>query len=183
MIGSKLTKRYGKALFDIGREDKSYEKYGKDLQAFSDLCTGSPEFLDVLSNKVFSLENRKHILETILARSEFSAVVKNFLRLLLEKNRIRAIPGITDYYARLTDESLNIKRAVVVTAQPLKKGAVQKLEKALTDLTSKKIKMRIEEDRSLIGGVVVKIGDLVLDGSVRAQLEGLKESLKRGEYI
>jgi F-type H+-transporting ATPase subunit delta len=59
---------------------------------------------------------------------------------------------------------------------------LEKLKKALAELTSKQVKTEVNEDEALIGGLVVKIGDLVLDGSVKAQIEGLKESLKRGEY-
>ena len=69
----------------------------------------------------------------------------------------------------------------ITSARPLKEEALEKIERSLEELTSKKIKSDVREDRDLIGGVVVKIGDLVLDGSIRAQLEGLKESFKRGE--
>jgi F-type H+-transporting ATPase subunit delta len=69
----------------------------------------------------------------------------------------------------------------VITPRALKEDARQRLGKALEGLTSKKIRMEIKEDTSLLGGLVVKIGDLVLDGSIKAQLEGLKESLGRGE--
>jgi F-type H+-transporting ATPase subunit delta len=64
----------------------------------------------------------------------------------------------------------------------LKTKALDKLKKALTGLTSKDVRTYVKQDDSLIGGLIVKVGDLVLDGSVKAQLEGLKESLKRGEY-
>jgi F-type H+-transporting ATPase subunit delta len=101
---------------------------------------------------------------------------------LIDNNRIAAIGGITDYYSRLTDELSNITRADIITAKPLKTSALDKLKKALTGLTSKDVRMDVKQDDSLIGGLIVKIGDLVLDGSVKAQLEGLKESFKRGEY-
>ena len=68
----------------------------------------------------------------------------------------------------------------VLTSRPLKEEARDRLGKVLEELTSKSVRMNVREDENLIGGIVVKIGDLVLDGSVRAQLEGLKESLKRG---
>ena len=108
-------------------------------------------------------------------------MVKNFLNLLLDKNRIGIIHQITDHYERLMDDISNIARAEIVTPRPLREDAQKKLEKALGDLTSKTIKTEVKEDHSLIGGIVVKIGDLVLDGSVKTQLEGLNESLKRGE--
>jgi F-type H+-transporting ATPase subunit delta len=75
----------------------------------------------------------------------------------------------------------NITQADIIAARPLKKEALERLKNALKGLTSKDVRAEVKEDKSLIGGLIVKIGDLVLDGSVKAQLEGLRESLKRGE--
>ena len=181
MIGSKISKRYAKALFSMGQEDGNYELYGRDLTEFARFCQDNEDFQKVIANPIFPLEDRKKILHFVLAKSGFSDVVKNFLNLLLDKNRIGAIESVTDYYSKLTDEVSNIARAEIITAIPLKEDALGRIERSLEELTSKKIKSEVTEDQGLIGGVVVKIGDLVLDGSVRAQLEGLKESLKRGE--
>jgi F-type H+-transporting ATPase subunit delta len=70
----------------------------------------------------------------------------------------------------------------VMTAWPMKDQTVSRIKQALESINPGEVKIEVKDDASLIGGIVVKIGDLVLDGSVRAQLEGLKESLKRGEY-
>lgn len=182
MIGSRISRRYAKALLSLGQDDGHYEKYGQNLNEFNGFCSVNDEFFQVVSNQIFPVEDRKKILEIVLEKSLFSNVVKNFLRLLVDKNRITAIGGITDYYSRLTDELSNITRADIITAKPLKAKALDKLKKALTGLTSKDVRTDVKQDDSLIGGLIVKIGDLVLDGSVKAQLEGLKESIKRGEY-
>ncbi len=182
MIGSKISRRYAKALLSLGQDDGHYEEYGQNLNEFASFCSSNNEFFQVVSNQIFPVEDRKKVLEAVLEKSPFSNIVKNFLKLLIDKNRIAAIGGITDYYSRLTDELSNITRADIITAKPLKTKALDKLKKALTGLTSKDVRTDVKQDDSLIGGLIVKIGDLVLDGSVKAQLEGLKESLKRGEY-
>jgi F-type H+-transporting ATPase subunit delta len=182
LISSKVSKRYAKALLSIGQEDGRFQRYGKDLRDFSTFCYNNREFGQVIANQVFAVEDRKEVLRAVLEKSSFSDVVNNFLNLLLDKNRIGAIEEITTFYESLTDEISNISRAEIVTPRPLKKDAIDRLEEALGNLTSKKIEIEVREDESLIGGLVVKIGDLVLDGSVKAQLEGLKDSLKRGEY-
>ncbi len=181
MTGSKISKRYAKALLSLGQEDGNYGEYGDNLREFAGFCRDNPEFSKVIANPVFSVEERKKVLNAALEKSTFKDLVKNFLRLLLDKNRIGGIADVSDDYTRLTDEISNIIRADIVTARPLKSKVVQKLDGVLSKITSKTVKTKVEEDESLIGGLVVKIGDLVLDGSVRAQLEGLKESLKRGE--
>ena len=182
MTGSKISKRYAKALLSLGQEDGNYGEYGDNLKEFAGFCVDNPEFKKVISNPVFSVDDRKKVLNKILEKSTFADLVKNFLRLLLDKNRIGGIADVSDYYTRLTDEISNIIRAEIVTARPLKDDVMKKLDGVLSKITAKTVKAKVEEDESLIGGLVVKIGDLVLDGSVRAQLEGLKESLKRGEY-
>ncbi len=182
MTDSKIFRRYAKALLSLGREDGHYEEYGQNLQEFAYFCSANDEFFGVISNRIYSLENRKKIIEAILIRSSFSDLLKNFLRLLLDKNRIGAIKEITAHYLKLTDEISNITHAEVVTAVPLKEDALERLVKALKGLVSKEVKIDVREDVSIIGGLIVKTGDLVLDGSVKTQLEGLRESLKRGEY-
>ena len=182
MIGSKISRRYAKALLSLGQEDGHYLEYGRGLDEFGGFCSANEEFFRVVSNQIFSVEERKRVLDIVLEKSSFSGLLKNFLRLLLDKNRIGAIQEITDYYSRLTDEVSNITRAEISTAKPLKKSAQDRLQEALKGLTSKEVKIEVRENKSLIGGLVVRIGDLVLDGSVKAQIEGLRESLKRGEY-
>jgi len=181
LTGSKISKRYAKALLSLGQEDGNYGEYGDNLKEFSAFCRDNSEFTKVVSNPVFSVDDRKKVLDAVLEKSTFADLVKNFLRLLLDKQRIGGIQDVSADYTRLTDEISNIIRAEIITARPLKADVMDKLDTVLSKITSKTVKAKVEEDESLIGGLVVKIGDLVLDGSVRAQLEGLKESLKRGE--
>ncbi len=176
MIGAKVSKRYAKALFSLGQEDGNFQQYGRDLTEFTRICQDNPDFLKVIANPIFAVEERKKVLQFVLDKSSFSDRTKNFLNLLLDKDRIGAMEAITDHYLRLVDEVSDIARAEIITARPLKEEALVRIEKSLEGLTSKKIKSEVREDRGLIGGIVVKIGDLVLDGSVKAQLEGLQES-------
>jgi F-type H+-transporting ATPase subunit delta len=182
LIGSRVSKRYAKALLNLGQEEGKLQEYGRDLSGFSRFCQENGDFGQVIANRVFPVEDRKKILNAILERSGYSGAVKNFLNLLLDKDRIGVIERIASDYEKLTDEMMNVARAEVITVRPLKGEAQARLEKALTDLTSKKVEMEVRQDESLIGGIIVKIGDLVLDGSIKAQMDGLKESLKRGDY-
>lgn len=176
MIGSKISKRYARALFSLGHEDGSFEQYGRELLEFTKICQDHSDLRNVIANPVFKLEERKKVLHFVLEKVTFSGVTKNFLNLLLDKNRIGALEAIADYYSQLVDEASNIARAEIISARPLKGETLGRIEKSLEDLTSKKIKSVVKEDHGLIGGIVVKIGDFVLDGSIKAQLEGLKQS-------
>jgi F-type H+-transporting ATPase subunit delta len=176
LIGSKVSKRYAKALFSLGQEDGNFEQYGRELFEFVEFFQDNEDFRKVVSNPIFALEDRKKILKIVLDKSNFSGLMKNFLYLLLDKNRLEAIAAIADHYSRLTDAVSGVARAEIITAMPLKNEVLGGIEESLERLISKKIKAEVREDKDLIGGIVVRIGDLVLDGSVRAQLEGLKES-------
>jgi len=126
-------------LMGLGQEDGHFEEYGKDLKNFAAFCGDNEEFRNVITNQVFTLDDRRAILKMVLDKSQFSGTVQNFLNLLLDKNRIGAIDEIADYYERLTDEISNIARAEIITARPIKGEAQQKLVKVLEDLTSKSI--------------------------------------------
>jgi F-type H+-transporting ATPase subunit delta len=177
----RLSKRYARALFTLGKEEDFLQEYGTELEEFTRYCRENPEFWQAVSNPIFAVEDRKNVLQFVLDRSAFSVVIKNFLRLLLDKDRIGNIEEITFYYNRLTDELSNIAHAEIITARPFKEKTLEKVLKTLEELTSRKIIPDVKIIPDLIGGIIVKIGDLVLDGSVKAQLEGLKESFKRGE--
>ncbi|PIP45462.1 MAG: ATP synthase F1 subunit delta [Deltaproteobacteria bacterium CG_4_8_14_3_um_filter_51_11] len=182
LSGSKVSKRYAKALLSIGQEDNKFKEYGADLQDFASFCAANQELYGTISSKVFAVDDRKKILDYVLGKSSYENVVKNFLRLLLEKDRLGVINEINGHYSQLIDDISGITRAEIIAARPIKSEAMDRLSSALARLTSKNVRAEVREDSSLIGGLVVRIGDLVLDGSVKAQLEGLKESLKRGEY-
>ena len=182
MRNTKIARRYAKALMSLGREDGHYQRYGRELREFSGFFDPGGEFFRSLTFSLYALENRRRLLDAVLEKSGFSDLVKNFLRLLLEKERLVELPGVLDHYERLADEISNVTRASIETARPLDEGAVKRVVSALESITSGDVKAEVVQDESLIGGIRVRIGDLVLDGSVRSQLAGLTESLKRGEY-
>ena len=181
MSNTRLSRRYAKALFDLGRQDGDYLKYGKELNELTDSYKSSPEFRHAVSSPIFTLEVKKKILEAVLKKGGFSSMVRNFLNLLLDKNRIKSLGSINESYSRFTDEASNISRAEIITARPLKKDTLNRLVKTFEVLISKSIRAEVVEDPEIIGGIIVKIGDTFWDGSIRAQIEGLRESLRRGE--
>lgn len=178
MLSSKIAKRYAKALIGLGREDGNLELYDRELAEFLEVWQAYAELRRAVLNPVFPLGDRKKILEKVLAQSRFSKTMEHFLNLLLEKSRLDQLAEIRLHYEQLKDDILNITRAEVLTARPLKKEAQLQLNQVLEAFKSQKVKMEIREDKSLIGGIIVKINDLVLDASIKSQLRGWRESLK-----
>jgi F-type H+-transporting ATPase subunit delta len=175
-----LAKRYAKALLTLGREDGNYEKYGEELDQFVAVWDSEPEFADAVSNPLYAKENRKVICSAVVDKMEFSPVFKSLVDLMIEKNRLGIISEVRSFYQKLLDELANLSRAKVTSATPLSEEAVDSIKASLEKATGSSVIMEMEVDPELIGGVVARVGDLVLDGSVRSQLASIKENLIKG---
>jgi F-type H+-transporting ATPase subunit delta len=175
-----LAKRYAKALLTLGREDGNYENYGEELSRFVDFWEEEPEFADAVSNPLYAKDNRKVICRAVLEKMELSAVFRSLLDLMLEKNRMSIIADVRTYYQKLLDELANTSRAKIASAKPLSEEALEDIKSSLEKVTGHSIVVEAEVDPELIGGVVARVGDLVLDGSVRTQLTAIKENLMKG---
>ncbi len=181
MINQILAKRYAKALLTLGREDGNFEQYGEELHGLVTFWESETEFADAASNPLYAKENRKTIVNAVVDKMELSPVFKSLLDLMVEKNRLAIIPEVGIFYQKLLDELNNISRAKVTSATPLSEEAIESIKASLEKTTGSNIIVEAEVDPELIGGVVARVGDLVLDGSVRNQLTSIKETLIKGE--
>lgn len=181
MIDLTVSRRYAKALMMLGQEDGKYKEYGEELQGFAQLMEKEPELKHALLNPIHGLEERRKLLLHLTEVLQLSPLMGNFLKLLFDKHRLAALPGIAQVYQQLVDELENVKRARVKAAIPLDESMQERLRQALEQLTGSRVIMEVEEDPSIIGGIVARVGDLVLDGSIRTQLMSLRESLIKGE--
>jgi F-type H+-transporting ATPase subunit delta len=178
-----VSRRYAKALILIGQEDGMAEQYNKELGSIAGLFDTQEGFEKALTNPLFNKNDRKKVLEAVLAALDLSAIMKSFLMLLFNKGRIGFLREIASYYNDLADELKGVVKASIVSATELSSDAVNKIKEALSKKTGKTIVLNVDQDPDLIGGVVTKIGDLVLDGSVRTQLMNMSETLKKGESV
>lgn len=183
MKNSTVSRRYAKALILIGKEDGLAEQYNEELGGVAGLFDTQEGFEKVLTNPLFNKNDRKKVLEAVLATMDLSAVVKSFLIFLFDKGRIGFLKEISAYYNDMADELKGVVKASIVSATELSSDAVDKIKEALSKKTGKTIVLNVDHDPDLIGGVVTKIGDLVLDGSVRTQLINMSEKLKKGERV
>jgi len=178
-----VSRRYAKALILIGQEDGQAEVYNEELDALVGLFNTQEGFEKTLINPLFNKNDRKKVLQAVLAATDLSTIMKSFLSLLFDKGRIGFLRDISSYYKDLADELKGVVKASVTSATELSSEAVDKIRESLSKKTGKNIILNVEQDPSLIGGVVTKIGDLVLDGSVRTQLINMRETLKKGESV
>jgi F-type H+-transporting ATPase subunit delta len=178
-----IARRYAKALLLIGKEDGQAETYREELEGIVGLIAGQKELEAAITNPLYDTESRKRVLRAVIEKLELSDVMKAFLLLLFDKNRIGHLESINEFYQKLADELKGIARADLVSATELMDETVDKIRSALAERTGKDVVLEVKQDPSLIGGIVTRIGDLVLDGSVKTQLLNMRESLKRGESV
>ena len=183
MKNLKVARRYAKALLIIGKEDGQFETYKEELSGVTSLITREGSLEQAILNPLYGTADRRKVLEKVIEKIGISRVMQSFLLLLFEKGRFGFLADINDYYQKLADELKGILRASLVSATELSAEAVEKIRDTLSKKTGKDIILEVEQDPGLIGGIVSRIGDLVLDGSIRTQLINMRESLKRGESI
>ncbi len=181
MIISNIAKRYARAFFGIAREDGLYEKYYNELTLFSSIIKESKDLKELLLNPVFGQDEKRAVVDLLLKKIDISTVTANFLRLLVDKRRIGILSDIESCYRKLMDDALKKIRVDVKTAFPLSAELSEKLQKRMEDITGRKVEMAVSEDASLLGGIVVGVGDTLYDGSIKTQLHNIRNLL--GEEI
>ncbi len=183
MIDLTVARRYAKALLTLGKEDGKFKEYGEGLRGFASLMEREPELKDALLNPIHSREERRKLLLHVVDLLQMPPMVGNLLKLLFDKHRLAALVGVSQAYQQLMDELEKVSRARVKAAIPLEGEIQDRLRQTLEKLTGTTVVMEVEEDPAIIGGIVARVGDLVLDGSVRTQLFSLRESLIKGEVL
>jgi len=178
-----VARRYAKALLLIGKEDGKAETYRDELSMIAGLLSENPQLDQALTNPLYDAAGRRKVLVQVVERLGLSRVMKSFLMLLFDKGRIRYLQSINEFYGKLADELKGLVRASLVSAAKLSDDTVEKIRTTLSEKTGKDIILQVEQDPELIGGIITKIGDLVIDGSIRTQLLNMRETLKRGESV
>jgi F-type H+-transporting ATPase subunit delta len=136
---------------------------------------------EFLANPIFALSDKKAVVESLLEKIQISPLTSNFVKLLVDKRRINILSDIQGCYRELMDIALKKVRVTVKTAFPITGETSARLQNGLERLTDREVEMIVLEDRSLLGGVVVRVGDTLYDGSVRTQLNNIRNLL--GEEI
>jgi len=172
-----VSRRYARALFSIGVDRGNFEQLGKELDAVADLWIGSPELREALANPVFKAAEKRAVLQSILPRVAPTADVQKFVLLLLDRRRLPAVANIARAYREMADLHTGRVRAQITSAQALSPAELNRIRDSLARRTGKHVVLEASVDPSLIGGVVARVGDLVLDGSVRTQLVTLRAKL------
>ena len=175
MLNLQLALKYSTAIFEIAKEEDKLIAYGEELAAVRELFQ-IPQARAFFQNPQVQSEAKKELL-TKCFKGEVSPMVFNFLLLLVDKRRIGIFETIEEEYRKLSNKERGILIADVTTVRGLSKRQQEQLQKKLASITNKKIQLRLHEDEKILGGVIVKIGDKRIDGSVAGRLESMRQQL------
>lgn len=171
-----VARRYAGALFGAARQAEVIDLVESDLGLITYSLQTMPRLKEALEHPLIPAERKKEIVADVL-KGEVQEVTLHFLSLVIDKRREDILDGVEQEYVRLANESRGVVTAVVTSAVPLTPSERNELRGKLGEFTGKNVELDVAEDPTLIGGLVVRIGDTVLDGSVRGYLALLRSQL------
>jgi F-type H+-transporting ATPase subunit delta len=177
MIPSAVLGRYARSLVDIVIEGNEEDAVRLDLATYREIFHAAPELLDAFHSPAIPREAKEKVLSSLLGRYPVRVTTANFLRVMLDYNRIKYFGQIVEAFIRNLNERKGIVEARVSAAAPLTESQLASLKERFTSITGKTITLDVVTDPTLVGGVVVQIGSTVYDGSVRTQLAEMKRRL------
>lgn len=177
MTGGEIARRYAKALVELAEKGGTLQETGEEIEQVARTLREHAELRRVLENPRFPRAERTRLVDGILEASGTSALLHRFVRVVAEKDRLSLLPGIAFWFRELADERQGRVRAKVVSAAGLHEAATEGLKKKLSEVTGREVILEAETDESLIGGVVCRVGGMVMDGSIRNQLKNLRDQL------
>ena len=170
--------RYARAFADVVESAHlDPDRVNEQLMNFGDALAQSADLRQVLENPTMALEQRVRVIDAIGKKIGFDRPVRNFLAVLVTQERIGSFDEIAAQYRAEMDRRRGIVEAEIATARPLGADERRELEQQVGRVAGSKVRARFRQDSSLIGGVIVRIGSTVYDGSVRGRLDRLKQEL------
>jgi F-type H+-transporting ATPase subunit delta len=175
-----VARRYATALADVVTKTGETENVKNELKTWENLINASTELQAAFGNPAIPHPNKVGVLESLIQRAQPSKTTSNFLRVLLKNDRLTDIAEINRRFESELEERSGTVSAQVTSARELSDAEKYDLQANISKLTGKQVKLNFDVNSELIGGVVTRIGSTVYDGSVKTQLQNLREQLISG---
>jgi F-type H+-transporting ATPase subunit delta len=182
MKNMRVARRYASALVIAGKEGDALEDFGRDLDRVAEVIQVSRDFRLLLRSPVVTPEKKTAVLKELFGRGVTKATM-TFLRLLVQKGREELLPEVIEQFRALVDEMQGIVAVEVTSAVALSQDQERRLQKQLEQYTGKQVRIQPRLDQTIRGGVVARIGDTVIDGSIAHQLALLREHMAEGGLL
>ncbi|MEG1257382.1 F0F1 ATP synthase subunit delta [Clostridium sp.] len=173
-----IASRYAEALFQVGEESNSTEKLYNELKAVVDIIKENTEFSNILKSPIVSKEDKKTLLSNIFG-AQIDKEMLNFMKILADKDRLSFLANIQEAFKALLNKKNNILEGIAITAVCMKEDEVKALQAKLSTKYNKTVILKNEVDESILGGVLVRLGNEEIDGTVKNRLDKMKEQLSQ----
>ena len=170
--------RYAQAMFQLARERQQADRWQSDIEAMAE-AVGNAGVLSVLENPAVSQQEKDRLFER--AAGGIDPMVVNLVKLLISRGSIRLLGKIAAEYSKALDEEHGVISGNVITAVPLDEEEKKKISENIGGLINKTVELESAVEPDILGGVVVRVGGKLLDGSTRSKLSALKRQLVSGE--
>lgn len=178
--GGEIARRYARAVFGLGHDAAARAQLLAELDVLAQEIAANTELQGVMYTPIHPRAERKALLRELAQRLGISDEVRVASELLVDQNRTQLLVAIRDELRALVDAEAGRMEARVTTARALEPDVQEQLRQAISRRVNANVTLAVEVDPTLIGGIVARIGDLLLDGSVRTQLENLGANLRKG---
>ncbi|MGL5152553.1 MAG: F0F1 ATP synthase subunit delta [Clostridium sp.] len=175
-----LDRRYALALYQVGQSKGKVEEYLQDLKEICDLIYNNTEFYEVIKHPQISTRKKKKTFINIF-KGKIDEELLSFLLILIEKDRILYIREKYDQMVKIHLENQNKLKVLVKSAVPLKDEELKVLREKLENKYNKTLIIETEIDKSLLGGVFIRVGNDVIDGTIKSKLEEMKSLMLKRE--
>lgn len=172
-----VARRYASALADVVLKQGEAREVQEELAAWEQMFQSSPALEEVFRNPTVALDQKRALLNKLIERAKPRPTTVNFLKVLLQNQRLTELAEINRKFVAVLDERAGLVAATVQTARPVPEASQRQLQATLASLTNKKVRIDFATEPELLGGLVTRIGSTVYDGSVRHQLQLIKEKM------
>ncbi len=171
-----ISRRYGRAMFELAKTENKVEKFLEQLKEIKNVSINNPELVKIFTHPKISLVEKLKLVDDVFATG-FDNEVRDFLKLLLSKDRIDQVVKMIDDYEELYYDYKNIVLVKVTTASVLEEPEMKALNLRLEEVLGKKVIIKSEVDSAIIGGMLISTKEKVIDATVRGELSKIRENL------
>ncbi len=173
-----IANRYAEAIFQLSEDENITNEIYNELQEVVDLIKSNKELDNVLKSPLVSKSEKIQLIETLF-NNKINNNLKNFLKILAEKGRISSLKQIQETYKQLLNDKNNIIEGTVISAIPLSNKKVKELEEKLSKKYNKNVTLENKVEENILGGVLVRLGNIQIDGTVKTRLNNIKDQLSQ----
>lgn len=183
MIENVIARRYAVALAEVAAEQNELERVNEEVKRLADILNPEggevnvPELLDFLGSPIVPLDEKIQMTDVLCEKLQIGKLVSEFLNVLIKRGRVPLASKIADEYIHIAARIENIYAADVESAEPLSEVDEKRLRESLEKATGERIRLSIKQNKKLLGGVRVKVGDQLFDGSILGRLDRLEAEL------